>query len=272
MSAAQKRILIVEDHPDVLENYKKNVVRAGYFVDTASAKDEAIEKVRRRTYHVAMIDVNLTDYSGDGNDRSGIEIVKEINARGEGTKCIVISGEQSSEVPVDAHDAGIDKYIIKKRIRTPQDYMEPVNELANACAIRPTGRFGDLIAYFSLPEKRWAWEGVAMHIFKCDALRLPRILDEVFSPFLPVLRRTNASFSLSASANSTEMTGTFWSKAIARPIWVAIGQKYASLTRPDDEGKNSELLSSRKKGTAHAVWSIDSLKRSDFYDNVDDIR
>lgn len=92
----------------------KNILRAGFAVDIATTKEEAFEKIRRRTYHVAMIDVNLTDYSGgDGNDRSGIEIVKSINAQKEGTKCIVISGERGSEVPVDAHDAGIDKYIIK---------------------------------------------------------------------------------------------------------------------------------------------------------------
>src|SRR4051794_9540865 len=108
----EKRVLIVEDHPDVLETYRKNVIRAGFVVDTASTKEEAFEKVRRRTYHVAMIDVNLTDFSGgDGNDRSGIDLVKRIKSQKEGTKCIVISGEKSSEVPVDAQEAGYDKYI-----------------------------------------------------------------------------------------------------------------------------------------------------------------
>src|SRR5580698_5861591 len=117
----RKRVLIVEDHPGILDKFKINVSRAGFDADAASTKEEAFERIRRRAYHVAMIDVNLTDYTGDGSDRRGIDVVRKINEIGEGTKCIVISGERSSEIPVDAHEAGIAKYIIKKRIRAPAD-------------------------------------------------------------------------------------------------------------------------------------------------------
>lgn len=268
----EKRILIVEDHPGVLETYTKNVSRAGFIVDTATNKEEALEKVRRRTYHVAMIDVNLTDFSGgDGNDRSGIDVVKNIHAQGEGTKCIVISGEKSSEVPVDAHDAGIDKYIIKKRIRVPDDYVGPLKQLAQQCVIRSSGRFGDLIAYLSFPEKRWAWEDQIMRVIKTDAAGLERILTEVLSPFLPVLRQNRSSHSFGTSVEFNRIGGAFWSKAAACPIWVSIGQKGAQLAPPDDI-KKAEVLSSRTKGSPQfVVWGVDNMKRSQFVGRTDEV-
>lgn len=273
MTGTPKRVLIVEDHPDVLETYKKNVIRAGFEVDTAITKEEALEKVRRRSYHVAMIDVNLTDHSGgDGQDRSGIEIVRQIKSQGEGTKCIVISGEKSSEVPVDAEEAGHDKYLIKKRIRGPDDYIGHVKQLAAECVLQTTGRrFADLIAYLAFPEKRWSWEGDFMRILKCDAAGISKTLNDIFSTYLPVLRQKDNNFSLSPAMDSRVLAGFFWSKGIGQPIWVVLGPKGVEL--PKSDAKGAELLDSRTKGPIqHAIWDIGHLSRSDFFESADDLR
>lgn len=269
----KKRVLIVEDHPDILETSRKHVERAGFDVDVASKRDEAFEKIRRRAYHVAMIDVNLTDYQGGRGsaDQSGIDIVRKINELGEGTRCIIVSGEKGSETPVDAHDAGIHKYIIKNRIRGPEDYVGTIETLAKSCEIHAYGRFKDLIAYLSFPEIRWAWEDKVRHTLKCDAASLNQILAEVFSSFIPVLPQKDSSCSLAGNAENNQVTGVFWSRALALAIWVSIGRKGVALLEPKTTGTVKPIAARSKGPINFAVWGLPDLSRNQFLNNTNDV-
>lgn len=153
----------------------------------------------------------------------------------------------------------------------PEDYVSVVKELADACVISAQGHFGDLIAYFCFPQERWSREDHVMRTLKCDGIELSRIFSEVFKPYLPVLRQTDATYSL-ATIDLKQLNGPFWSKATASPIWVAIGQKGVELAGPSKPYKKLEILSSRKKGSPiFAVWGVDGPTRDEFINSADEL-
>jgi CheY-like chemotaxis protein len=272
MTDVGKRVLIVEDHPGVLDTLRLNVSRLGVDIDVAQTREEALERVRRRAYHVAMIDVNLTDYSGDGMDRSGLEVVRAINASGEGTSCIVISGEPGSEVPVDAHEAGISKYIIKRRIRNSDDYVDVVRDLLATTELRVTGRFEHLNAYLARPDMRDSWESQALRVLRCDVPTLNRVLQDALGAYLPILRRRNSTVSFSMDPAAGCMHGVFWSRAVGGPIFISVARSGASVRDPDVDLNPGSAIRTRRKGAANfSVWPIETPPRDEFIGGTRDI-
>lgn len=65
------RILVVDDEQDVLEALYHSLGRRGYQVSTASCGNEAIEKVKKERFDVALLDIQLPDISG-------IEVLEQV--------------------------------------------------------------------------------------------------------------------------------------------------------------------------------------------------
>lgn len=270
------RVLIVEDHPDNLDTFAKNVRRIDNVaeVDTASNKVEALERIRDKAYHVALIDINLTDFSGEGGDRSGIDVIKAINAHDEGTACIVLSAEKSAEVPVDAQDAGIAKYILKQRIRGPGDYVPVVEEAAANTVLRGTGRYADMVAYLARPEDRAVWEDQAIRMLQCrGSVGLFRVIEGAFGRFTPLLRRRDTLYSLIPNMTNHQMNGAFWSRALGGPIWVALGRKGVELDLPPADLRPLEVIHADAKGPEnYSVWRLGQPLRREFYDSASEMK
>ncbi len=59
-----KRILIVDDEPQIVELLQEFLVANGYVVDSAAAAAGALDLVREHIYDAAILDFNLPDMDG----------------------------------------------------------------------------------------------------------------------------------------------------------------------------------------------------------------
>jgi two-component system phosphate regulon response regulator PhoB len=59
-----KRILIIDDEPDILELVRFALTEEGYSVETASTASEGLENMGRRTPDLVVLDLMLPDMSG----------------------------------------------------------------------------------------------------------------------------------------------------------------------------------------------------------------
>jgi two-component system phosphate regulon response regulator PhoB len=59
-----KRILVVDDEPDLLELVRVNLSQAGFEVETAETGRQALERVRRSAPDLLILDLMLPDLSG----------------------------------------------------------------------------------------------------------------------------------------------------------------------------------------------------------------
>lgn len=99
------RILIVDDEPDTLEIFHRQLEK-DFLVDSVESAFMAVEMLKTRNYHVA-----LTDLVMPGED--GLSLLKKIKKNWPQTSVIVISGRASIETAVQAMKLGAEEFIEK---------------------------------------------------------------------------------------------------------------------------------------------------------------
>ncbi|MCD6329276.1 MAG: sigma-54-dependent Fis family transcriptional regulator [Candidatus Cloacimonetes bacterium] len=99
------KILIVDDEQDTLDIFRRHL-EDEYDIDTADSAEEALEKLERSTYHIAMTDMVMprTD---------GIELLTQIKKRWPHVSVIVISGKASIGMAVEAMKIGAEEFVEK---------------------------------------------------------------------------------------------------------------------------------------------------------------
>lgn len=60
----EKKILVVEDSPDLLELYSLALLKDGYYVKTAASAEEAIKIFREENFPVVFLDLKLPHMDG----------------------------------------------------------------------------------------------------------------------------------------------------------------------------------------------------------------
>jgi two-component system, OmpR family, KDP operon response regulator KdpE len=105
MSAGDARVLVVDDEPQIVRGLKVILQNAGYRVEEATTKKEALDSVSVRPPDAIVLDLILPD--GDG-----VEVVSEIR-RWSQVPVVVLSAIGDEEQKVRALDAGADDYVTK---------------------------------------------------------------------------------------------------------------------------------------------------------------
>jgi len=118
----KKNILVIDDDKSILRTLTRILQKAGYEVDTAETGKEATEKMEKRQYSLALVDVRLPDI--DGTD---LLVSMKDNLRD--TVKIVITGFPSMEMGVKALDGGADAYLVKPV--KPDDLLTLIEEKLN---------------------------------------------------------------------------------------------------------------------------------------------
>jgi two-component system KDP operon response regulator KdpE len=101
----RKRILIVDDEPQITRVLRRSLQTHGYDVRTAADGEAALD-----VFHDWSPDLVVTDLSMPGLD--GIELCRQVRARSD-LPIIVLSVKGEEQTKVRALDAGADDYITK---------------------------------------------------------------------------------------------------------------------------------------------------------------
>jgi CheY-like chemotaxis protein len=80
----KRRILVVDDEPEIRNMLHESLTRAGYDVFEAPDGKEAIEMLRRQAYDVVISDILMPE-------KDGLEVIMYLQRENPMTKCIAIS-------------------------------------------------------------------------------------------------------------------------------------------------------------------------------------
>jgi two-component system KDP operon response regulator KdpE len=105
MSAGESRVLVVDDEPQIVRGLRVILTNAGYRVEEATTKKEALDSVSVRPPDALVLDLVLPD-------GSGIEVCEEIR-RWSQVPIVVLSAVGDEQQKVHALDAGADDYVTK---------------------------------------------------------------------------------------------------------------------------------------------------------------
>ena len=127
-SAHPAKILIVDDEEFVLDFLKDALEEKNYFIDVASACDEAVEKMKTTPYDLILSDINLPEMSG--NDL--LDLCKD---EFKDTEVMLITGDPDLEGAVKAVKQGAFDYLSKPI--TPERLYERVDAALNHAKSKP---------------------------------------------------------------------------------------------------------------------------------------
>ncbi len=102
------RVLLVDDHNDLLAMLRLVLARRGYDVTTASSGAEALKLASTFAPHVVISDLGMPGMSG-------LELMKALRAMSEmgAFKAIALSGFDCPQDTQSSHAAGFDAHIAK---------------------------------------------------------------------------------------------------------------------------------------------------------------
>ena len=104
----QKKILIADDEPDILEILQFNLQQEGYEVITAPSGDESIQKARKHQPDLIILDVMMPG-------KTGIEVCNQLRhmPEFENTLIIFLSAMSDESSEIKGLESGADDYLSK---------------------------------------------------------------------------------------------------------------------------------------------------------------
>ena len=103
---AEKKILIVDDDIGIVKTFEEILSLEGYVVETAGTAKEAISKIKKNSYDVALLDIKLPD-------KDGTEILKDANFLRPNMVKIMVTGFADVDNAVKSLNEGASAYIMK---------------------------------------------------------------------------------------------------------------------------------------------------------------
>ncbi len=102
----QKRILVVEDEPALRIVMESEIARAGYAVESISNGLDAIARLSRDKFDLAILDITLPG-------KTGIEVLQFIRDKRLPTRTLMITGFDTLSTAIKAVRMGADDYVPK---------------------------------------------------------------------------------------------------------------------------------------------------------------
>jgi len=100
------RVMVVDDDPVLRDMLAESISLAGYYVDTCSDGEEALDKNSGEPYDIIVTDMKMPRLDG-------LSLVRRLKAGDSETDVIVITGHASIENAVECMKAGALDYLIK---------------------------------------------------------------------------------------------------------------------------------------------------------------
>jgi two-component system cell cycle response regulator len=102
----QRRILIVDDDPDIIRLVEGALKWEGYQVECVRSGQEALARIKAQAPHLILLDVNMPGLNG-------LETLNTLRNAKEYVSVLFLSGNSSTEDKVRGLDAGADDYLVK---------------------------------------------------------------------------------------------------------------------------------------------------------------
>jgi DNA-binding NtrC family response regulator len=120
------RILIVDDDENIRKVLTTIFEDEGYIVESVDTAKKAMERSRRQSYNIALIDIRLPDMEG-------IELLTRMEDTVPKMRKLIITGYPTLKNAVEAVNRGADAYIVKpfemeKVLATIKDQLKKQNE------------------------------------------------------------------------------------------------------------------------------------------------
>lgn len=101
-----KRILVIEDEPQMLLGLRDNLELEGYDVQTAADGDEGLSKASSAPPDLVILDVMLPK-------RNGFDVCRELRARNVSTPIVMLTARSAETDKVLGLELGADDYVTK---------------------------------------------------------------------------------------------------------------------------------------------------------------
>jgi len=106
MSAAPRRVLVIDDEPPIRKLLRVGLSAHGYQIMEASSGKMALEFLGGQTPDLIVLDLGLPDMQGH-------ELLRMIRARNDSVPIVVLSSRDDEAGKVQALDSGADDYVTK---------------------------------------------------------------------------------------------------------------------------------------------------------------
>jgi two-component system KDP operon response regulator KdpE len=159
------RVLVVDDEPQIVRGLRVVLKNAGFQVDSAGSKEEALDALSHRPPDAVLLDLVLPD-------GSGVDICREVR-QWSSVPIVVVSAVGDEREKVRALDAGADDYVTKPfGSEELTARLRAVLRRSSDTAAEPAIVVGDLVV--DLPDRRVTRAGENVHLtpIEFDVLRV----------------------------------------------------------------------------------------------------
>jgi len=251
-------ILAVEDRFDILDLYYAPLATiSGVEVELADSKDEAIEKIRCKTFDIAFVDLALL---GDNDDESGLDVIRALNDTDEGTSIIVVSANTDVPLAVRVLEEKITKYIVKEKTNPPavRSLVKDLIVERTKRGVLPVVSYASLALLLSKSETPLAvWESRWTSLLRTDYATFKTAVTDALLPICPLLTRTDVLENFVALPNRNSCYGIFWSRRRGIPV-ILILSRDATAISPLVQGivTGDSIFQAKYKSLQASVLSI----------------
>jgi DNA-binding response OmpR family regulator len=161
-----KRILVIEDEPQMLLGLRDNLELEGYEVATAADGDEGLTKAASFQPDLVILDVMLPR-------KNGFDVCRELRARSNATPVVMLTARNQETDKVLGLELGADDYVTKPFSIT--ELLARVRAVLRRSGSRPgttdTYRIGDLDIDFRIHQARRGKQRVEFTAREFELLR-----------------------------------------------------------------------------------------------------
>jgi DNA-binding response OmpR family regulator len=120
VSELQKRILVIDDEPNLRRTLSLILQRSGYEVTSASTAEEARQALKAHEYNLIFLDLKMPDING-------LDLLPEIRDEHPEAPVLILTAHATLESAIDAVRKGARDYLLKPY--DPEQIVERVGEL-----------------------------------------------------------------------------------------------------------------------------------------------
>ena len=129
-AAEERRILVVDDEPQITRVLRTTLSSHGYIIRTAGDGDEALEVMREWTPDLLITDLAMPNMEG-------LELCRRVRAKSS-IPIVVLSVRGEEKTKIEALDAGADDYVTKPF--GPKELLARVRALLRRVGMPPVSR------------------------------------------------------------------------------------------------------------------------------------